>query len=153
MTASLSQIRDALANQLTQLTGIDTRPRLPDNITPPMMALMPRDPVVKYDVVMGEHQVAMNAMGISVPNEYSFDVVFFTSRAPSIEQAQEEADAVIDNVPMDDGNLPIPLAIAHDTTLGHVVEFCEALNSHSYGQVEVAGQFYFSVRVAVTVSG
>lgn len=148
--ASVKEIRNALATQLQAQTGLTTLPRMPDQINPPVAAILPGIPYVKYGITLGEPLLGMpNA--VPVPSEVNLVVCVFTSRAPSLERAQDFVDTYLGLEPSDTIK-SIPLAIFEDPTLGGVVEYCEPLQVQAYGDIEIAGQTYFQGRLTVTVS-
>jgi len=148
--ASVSEVRNALAAQLQSQTGLTVRPRMPDQVNPPMAAILPGLPYARYGITMGDSLAAL-AHAVPAPVELNFVIAVFVSRAPSIERAQEQVDQYLGLEPSDTV-VSIPLALNHDPTLGGLVEWCEALQVQAYGDVEVAGQMYFQGRVTVNVS-
>jgi hypothetical protein len=148
--ASVSEIRTALAAQIQAQTGLTTVPRMPDQINPPMAAILPGLPYVKYGIALGESTIGLPAP-VPVPAEINLVVCIFTSRAPSLERAQQSVDQYLGLEPSDTVK-SIPLAIFADPTLGGVVEYCEPVQVHAYGDIEIAGQTYFQGRIAVALS-
>jgi hypothetical protein len=148
--ASVKEIKTALAAQIQAQTGLTTLSRMPDQINPPVAAILPGLPYVKYGITMGESTIGLPAP-VPVPAEINLVVCIFTSRAPSLERAQDFVDQYLGLEPSDTVK-SIPLAIFADPTLGGVVEYCEPIQVQAYGDIEIAGQTYFQGRLTVTVS-
>lgn len=152
--SKLKEIREALASQVSEYTGIDTRPYVPDSITPPMIAVQSDQNYASYGVVIGESVMGDftgYTEGVGV-KEYSLQLLILVSRASSMEQAQEDIDDLIDGDFRGNGKLPVPQAIAIDPTLGGVVDYCESVRVSNVGMIEISGQSYFSARVSLVVS-
>lgn len=152
--SKLKEIRAALAAQIAENTGIDTRPYVPDSITPPMIAVQSSSNYATYGVTIGESVMGDftgYTEGVGV-KEYNLQLLVLVSRASSMEQAQEDIDDLIDGDVQDDGKLPIPQAIAIDPSLGGVVDYCVVTTATSVGMIEISGQSYFSVRINLVVS-
>lgn len=148
--ASISDIRTALAAQIQAQTGLTTVPRMPDQINPPVAAILPGIPYAKYGITLGESLIGLPG-AVPVPVDYNLVVCVFTSRAPSLERAQQAVDQYLGMEPSDTVK-SIPLAISADPTLGGVVEYCEPMLVQAYGDIEIAGQTYFQGRLTVSVS-
>lgn len=148
--ADISAIREALAGQVQTETGLTCAVRMPDQVNPPMAAILPGSPYAKYGITLGGHVAALGAP-VPVPVEYNMVIAVFVSRAPSVERAQKSVDTYLGFEPSA-AVVSIPVALAADPTLGGVVEFCEAMQVQAYGDVEIAGQQYFQGRVTVHVS-
>jgi hypothetical protein len=149
--ASISDIRTALASQVQAQTGLPCSQRMPDQVNPPQAVILPGAPYAKYGVTLGEHIASGLPHAIPVATEYNLVVAVFVSRAPSLEDAQALVDTYLGFEPSDTV-VSIPVAIAEDPTLGGVVEWCECVQVHAYGDVEVAGQQYFQGRIVLSVS-
>lgn len=151
--SKLKLIREALAAQLQEYTGLDSRTYVPDSVTPPMLALIAGNPLAKYDIVIGEQVMGDftgYTEGVGV-KEYNLQILVILSRASSMEQAQEDLDDLVDGDVTDDGKLPIPQAVAIDTTLGGIVDFCVVTSVAQVGPVDISGVTYFSGRVNVNI--
>jgi hypothetical protein len=150
--ASLKTIRNALAAQITAQCGITCSPRMPDQVNPPQIAILPGAPYAKYGLTLGEHTVAAGLPHvIPVATEYNLIVAVFASRASSVEDAQDTVDTYLGFEPST-VITSVPEAIAFDPSLGSVVEYCECVQVQAYGDVEIAGQHYFQGRIVVSVS-
>lgn len=153
-TSKIKEIRAALAAQVMEYTGVDTRPYVPDSITPPMIAVQSGSNYAQYGVTIGESVMGdLTGMtdGVGI-KDYTFQLLVLVSRASSMEQAQADIDDLIDGDFRDTGELPIPQAIAIDPTLGGVVDYCVATTVTGVGMIEISGQSYFSARVNLQVS-
>lgn len=151
MTTDISAVRNALASQIQALTGLACVPRMPDQINPPMAAILPGSPYAKYGITLGDHIATRLPHAIPVVTELNLSVCIFVTRASSLERAQQTVDQYLGFEPSA-GVTSIPDALAQDPTLGGVVEFCEPTTVNAYGDIEIAGQTYFQGRLAVIVS-
>lgn len=141
-------VTDALAAQIQSLTGLKTLPEMPDQITPPVAAILPGNPLAKYGITLGEGAL-FSTNPVPVPTDYNLVVAIFVSRAPSLQRAQKNVKAYLG---MNSGGTSVPRAILHDPTLGGLVEYCEPLSITHFGEVNIAGQDYFQGRLTVAVS-
>lgn len=148
--AGVKEIKDALAAQIQNFTGLTMRARMPDQINPPMGVILPGSPYAKYGVTLGVPSL-FGPGPVPVSAEFNLVVAVFVSRAPSLERAQDAVDQYLGLEP-GAGQESIPLAIDQDPTLGGVVEFAEPIQVLAYGDVEIAGQVYFQGRISVNVS-
>lgn len=150
--ASIKQVRAALAAQIYAETGLVTKPRMPDQLTPPVCVILPGSPYAKYGITLGDPTLAM-PVGQQVPvaTELNLRVAVFVSLAPSLERAQDAVDAYLGLEPSDTVT-SIPLAILSDPTLGGAVEYAEPIDVVAYSTEEVAGQQYFRGMLRVNIS-
>lgn len=148
--ADISAVREALAGQIQALTGLSCAARMPDQVNPPQGAILPGAPYAKYGITLGENLAVLSAP-VPAVTELNLVVAVFTSRAPSVERAQQTVDQYLGFEPSS-GVVSIPVALAQDPTLGGVVEYCEPVQVQAYGDVEIAGQQYFQGRLTVAVS-
>jgi hypothetical protein len=116
-----------------------------------MVAILPGAPYAKYGVTLGEHQASLLPHSVPAVTELNLVIAIFTSRAPSIERAQQFVDQYLGFEPSS-AVVSIPVALAFDPTLGGVVEWCEPMQVQAYGDVEIAGQQYFQGRITCAVS-
>ena len=147
-TATITEARKALAAQLqANISGVTALPYMPDQVNPPVMAVLPGQPAVQYGLTLGEAMAAQGMQGI-MGGEYNLVILVITTLASSIEEAQETLDSLIGF----NGNTScVQGAIAEDSTLGGVVDFCVPMAVATYGQIDVAGQTYFGARITVKV--
>lgn len=148
--ASTKQVREALASQIQALTGLAASPRMPDQINPPQVAIMPGSPYAKYGITLGEG--AMFSLNpVPVATELNLRIIVLTSLAPGLADAQEAMDEYLGLQPSG-ATVSIPQAILHDPTLGGLVEYCEPIDIVAYSSETVAGQEYFRGMMRVMVS-
>lgn len=147
--ATVAQVREALAKYIEDTTGLECKPRMPDQVNPPMAAIMPGAPFVTYGVTMSANLAALRQ--VNAPVEMNVAVLIITSKAGSTERAQLNIDAYL-GLDADDSVTSIPVALALDPTLGGMVEYAEPVSVTTYGQIEVAGQIYFGARLAIQIS-
>jgi hypothetical protein len=148
--ASVNQVKTALAAQIQAHTGLTTLSLMPDQINPPIAVILPGAPYIKYGVTLGDSLIGL-PHAVPVPADINLVICVFTSRAPSLERAQQSVDQYLGLEPSDTVT-SIPLAIFADPTLGRIVEYCEPLQVIAYGDIEIAGQTYFQGRISVTAS-
>jgi hypothetical protein len=123
---------------------------MPDQVNPPMAAILPQAPYAKYGLTFGGH-LATLGRPVPVVTEMNMAVCIFVSRAPSLDRAQKAVDQYLGFEPSS-SVVSIPVALAEDPTLGGVVEWCEPLQVTAYGDIEIAGQTYFQGRLTVNIS-
>lgn len=141
-------VTTALAAQIQNLTGLKMFSEMPDQINPPMGAILPGNPLVKYGITLGEGAM-FSVNPIPVPTDYNLVIGIFVSRAPSLQRAQKN---VKEYLGLNGDGPSVPRAILHDPTLGGLVEYCEPLTVTHFGELNVAGQDYFQGRITVAVS-
>jgi hypothetical protein len=152
--ADLAAIKVALATQLTDNLGIPALPYFPDQVNPPIIAIMPTSPAVKFGLTMGESPAAqfaaaqiMGQADIIEADEYYLVVNAVLSLAMT-EAAQADADTLSSGAR---NNGSLASAIMRDTTLGGVVDYCIPISVFGYGGIAWAGMTYFGVRLNVQV--
>lgn len=142
--ADFDDVTTALAAQIQSYTGLKFFADMPDQINPPMGAILPGRPLAKYGITLGESALEQ----IPVPTEYGLSVAVFVSRAPSLQRAQATVKSYLGMK----AGLSIPRAILANPTLDGLVEYVEPLQVDAYGDIEIAGQPYFQGRISVLVS-
>lgn len=147
--ATVAQVREALAAYIENVTGLECKPRMVDQVNPPMAAVLPGAPFVTYGVTMGAGLAALGL--VNSPVEMNMVVLIIASKAGSTERAQAGVDVYL-GLDSDDSVTSIPVALALDPTLGGVVEYAMPVSVTTYGQIEVAGQIYFGARLAIQIS-
>lgn len=141
MAGNLKAIREALAAQLGELTGLDARPYVPNSVTPPMLAVKSADSkYVDYGITIDGVQ------------EYNFQIMILMSYASDTEDAQAAVDDLVDGATQENGMMTVPAAIEHDPTLGGVCHFVVAQDVAQVALVSISGQQYFCARVNVLAS-
>ena len=133
--ADLTDIRNALAAQITQHTGLRAEAQARDQITPPVVVVLPANPVINYGATMDE------AMSISLI------AMIIISDAPPVEKTQRALDAYLGMDHGDGSATSVPAAILKDPSLAGTCEFCEPVSVSNYGRVEYNGVIYFGARI------
>lgn len=131
--SSLTDIRVALAQQLSTIRGLRVEPSVPDNPKPPTAIIIPQS--ISYDRAM--HR------GL---DEYEFSILLISGRV-SERQAQRTLDAFCDA----SGSVSVKACFVSDPTCGGVVQSARVTNMRNYGSLTVGDTDYMSVEFAVTV--
>jgi hypothetical protein len=136
--ADITEIRNALAAQITEFTGLRCDGQARDQVTPPCSVVLPGAPFVTYGATMDE------AMTISL-----MVLIIVTDAAP-VEKTQRALDAYLG---LDHGksDQSVPGAVLADPSLGGTAEYCEPVSVSGYGRIEYAGVGYFGGRVNLTL--
>jgi hypothetical protein len=134
----MTAIRNALAAQITEHTGLRSDGQARDQVTPPVAVILPGSPFISYGATLDE---ALN---------FSLMVLLIISDAPPVEMTQRALDAYLGLDHGDGGGQSVPAAILADPTLGGTAEFCEPVSVSNYGRIEYAGVTYFGARVNLT---
>jgi hypothetical protein len=139
--ADVTAIRNALAAQITAVTGLRCDGQARDQVSPPCAVVIPGNPFVSYGATMDE------AMTIALI------VLVIISDAAPVEKTQRALDTYLG---MRHGRDPgtgqsVPAAILEDTSLGGTAEWCEPASVSNYGRVDYAGVTYFGARVNLTL--
>jgi hypothetical protein len=140
--ADLTSIRDALGTQLFTEIGIRADAQARDQVSPPVIVILPGQPLITYGVT---------ATGPDWPGAVNINLIILlilSDAAPS-EKTQRALDAYLG---IGSGETQsIAGAIQADPTLGGTVHFCEPVTASNYGRIDYAGQSYFGARVNVQV--
>lgn len=131
---SISDIRTAIASNLSTISGLRTSADIPDNPSPPI-AFVQLDSV-EYD------QAFQNGL-----IRYSFSVTVLVGRV-SERSAQRKLDAYISG-----GSSSIKAAIESDRTLGGNAADCVVTEMRNIGTVSLDQVIYLAADFAVTVFG
>lgn len=135
MTATLTQVRQAIATVLGAIDGLSAHPFEPGSITPPAALVHPA-PGAFLD-----YQVTMDAA-------HDLRLVVLIVVQPGEEQSwAEQLDAFI----ADEGASSIFAAIDANQTLGDLVDGCHVTVAQDYGTYTVGGADYPGVEFAVEV--
>ncbi len=132
--ADLTLIRNALAAQITAVTGLRAEGQARDQISPPMAVVLPANPFITYQVTMDGAVTVNLTVLIAVAASYTPD-------------AQKALDAYLGFGPGEQQS--IAEAIHADETLGGTVNFAEAISAGGYGNIDFGGVTYFGARVSV----
>jgi len=142
VSVNVTAIRQALATQVGAATGVTTLPYMPDQVTVPVIAVLPWLPW-KYGLVLDGGLPALAVM------DPAFHVVIIISRAQDIAAVQATLDGYLASGGV--SATSVPDAVLADPTLGGTVSSCEVSMVDQYGPIPVAGQDYFGARVCVQV--
>jgi len=140
VTATLTQIRSALANQIaTQITGLRASEEVPAAINPPMAVVGPNaGTFAEYEVTMGPNQAVVN---------WSIRVYLILSYG-NVVSSQKKLDAYLSPT----GSQSLVQAVNHDPSLGGVADFAVVARAQRYGLVSYNGVDYLGAEVMVDVS-
>lgn len=137
--ADLNAIRNALAASITRYTGLRALAQPGDQITPPVAAVLPGNPLISYGDTM-DGTVTINLL-----------VLLIISDAAPVDATQRALDAYL-GVDQDPAvGSSVPEAIEEDNTLGGTVHYIQAVNAGQYGRVEYAGVTYFGARITCVI--
>lgn len=137
--ANLTAIRNALASNITEFTGLRADAQARDQVSPPCCVIIPGSPVINYASTM-DGAVDINLM-----------VLIIISDAAPVDSTQRALDAYL-GVDQDPAvGSSVPEAIEADNTLGGTVHYIQAVSADSYGRIEYAGITYFGARVRTVI--
>lgn len=136
--ADVGSIRDALANQITNVTGLRSMAQARDQISPPVAVILPGSPLVRYgDTFEGALTVNLRVL------------LCISDAAPS-EKVQRAIDAYL-GIGSGTTVSSIPAALMADPTLAGAVQWAIPVQISSYGRIEYAGETYFGGRLDVQI--
>lgn len=135
--ANLVAIRNALADRITEYTGLRAQGQAHDSVTPPVAVVLPGNPLINYADTM-DGAVTINLV-----------VLVIVSDAAPVEATQRALDSYLGVG--EPGIVSVPEAIEQDNTLGGLVHYIQANNATGYGRIEYSGVIYFGARVNVVV--
>lgn len=142
MSVNVTAIRTALAAQVGARTGVTTMAYMPDQVTVPVIAVLPWLPW-KYGLVLDGGLPAL------MVTDLAFHVLVIISRAQDIQDVQAALDGYLGSGGV--SATSVPDAILSDPTLGGAVSSCEVSMLDQYGPIPIAGQDYFGGRIGVQV--
>ena len=150
--ADLVAIRASIASQIAAnaLPSLSTSAEYLDTINPPMLLVIPRAPVARVGVCLGEGILDSSGRPLS-PTEFTLAGYLVVARADTMANVQDNLDAWLG---FEDtaSTVSVAMAIAQDPTLGGTVEWCETTVVDGYGPIEWAGAMYFGARINWSVS-
>ena len=129
---AISDLRNALANNLATISGLRVVPTLPEMVNPPM-------------AMIGLEKITYNAQNNRSMAEYTFKVTVVIGRVNE-RIAQNKMDVYI--AP---GAGSIKYAIESDRTLGGYAFDCFVHETSAIGALSVAGIDYYSAEFSVQV--
>src|ERR1700748_24150 len=90
--SSIKAVRQALAAQIEQYTGLNCSYNMPNVVNPPQAVILPGNSrYVRYGVTLGEGAMHLPTQ-IPVPVQLDLVIAVFTSRAPGLPDAQDTVD-------------------------------------------------------------
>jgi len=150
--ADLVAIRASIAAQVTAnaLPALSASAEYLDTINPPMLLVIPRPPVAKFAVCMGENVIEADGRPMS-PTEFTISGALVIARADTMGNVQDNLDVWLGSVNTSN-SVSVEQAIAKDSSLGGTVEWCVTTIIDSYGPIEWAGAMYFGAKFNWNVS-
>lgn len=131
--ADLVAIRNALADRITQYSGLRAQGQAHDSITPPCAVILPGNPIISYADTM-DGAVTINLV-----------VLVIVSDGAPVEATQRALDTYLGVG--EPGVVTVPEAIEQDNTLSGLVHFIQAQTATGYGRIEYSGIVYFGARI------
>lgn len=133
-TATVTGIREGLANQLGTIRGLRTSAIIPEDPKPPVaIVLAPNS--ISYDTAFGR--------GLDT---YAFSVMVIVGRV-----SDRSAQASIDAFCSGSGALSIKNAVASDPTLGGACQNARVTEMTNYGSVTIGDVEYLSAEFSIQV--
>jgi hypothetical protein len=134
--ADLTAIRNALAAQITDATGLRCDGQARDQVSPPCSVILPGSPYVTF--------------GATMDGAFNFNLVILViiSDAAPVEKTQRALDVYL-GIGEGEGE-SIPAAVMSDTTLAGTVHFIEPMTISTYGRIEYSGITLFGARLSLT---
>jgi hypothetical protein len=133
----LTGIRNALAQQITDKTGLRAEGQPRDSVVPPVALVLPGSPLVTYGVTMDGSAAV------------SLAVLILVTDAPGAEMSQAMLDGYLGIGAGESGS--VVEAILADPSLGGAVNWCQPVTIGRYGRVQWAAVDYFGASVNFTV--
>lgn len=116
----------AAASQLAAQTGITAYGYAPGQPNPPMIIVIPGNPVITYGVTL-DGEVNMNLRIVALASAANDDT----------------GQLAVNGYIATSGTTSVPAAMLADPTLGATVEFAEVTTVTQYGLIDYSGQQYF----------
>ncbi len=150
--ADLVAIRAAIASQVSAnaLPALSASAEAQGLVSPPMLVVIPRPPVAKFGICLGEGQLDAGGRPLS-PTEFSIKGVLLVAKADVESNVQDYLDQWL-GFQRTSTTVTVAMAVAMDPTLGGTVEFCETRIISSYGPIEWSGTQYFGATFEWDVS-
>jgi len=131
--ASISQIRDGIATNLSTISGLRTTSTVPDNPQPPVAIIQPNS--IEYD------RAFQNGL-----DQYSFTVTVIVGRA-----SERTAQNLIDLYCASTGVSSVKLAIESNRTLSGVIQDLRVVAMRNYGTISLSDQTYLAAEFDLIV--
>lgn len=149
--ADLVAIRNALAANITALTGLRADGQARDSVTPPCAVVLPGSPYITYGVTMDGPVMGGPVMGNAV--NLNLAVLVIISDGAPVDATQRALDAYLGVGQHADVTASVPNAIEADPTLGGQIDFIQAQTVTQYGRIDYGGVTYFGARINVVAGG
>lgn len=151
--ASLSTVRNALANQLSEYVypalRVSAYPL--DQINPPCAMILPSKATAKYGRTLGG-SFSTAAGSLLAATDFNLDIIVIVSHSTTSDRMQENLDQWIGFTNEPGESVSVPMAIAKDDTLGGAVAYCEAESCDSYGPITWNEISFFGARIHCCLS-
>jgi hypothetical protein len=131
-------IRNALAAQVTAVTGLRCDGQARDQVSPPCSVVLPGQPFITYGVTTDG---ALN---------FNLAVLIIVSDAAPAEKTQRALDVWLGIGEDTSETESVPAAVMSDITLGGVVHFIEPVSIGTYGRITYANVVYFGAQLNLT---
>jgi hypothetical protein len=131
--ASISQIRDGIATNLSTISGLRTTTTVPDNPQPPVAIIQPNS--IEYD------RAFQNGL-----DQISFTVTLIVGRA-----SERTAQNLIDLYCASTGASSVKVAIESNRTLSGVIQDLRVAAMRNYGTISLSDQTYLAAEFDLIV--
>jgi hypothetical protein len=136
---NLSKIRLALADQITAGTGLRCEAEPRDQVSPPVVLVLPGAPFITYaDSMQGTTQLTLTLLVV-------------VSDAAPLPASQARLDALLGIGAGEEQSIAGSLAI--DPTLGGAVHWCVPVSVTQYGRIQVGGVGMFGAHLNLALGG
>lgn len=149
--ADLTAIRNAIAVNISEITGLRADAQARDTVTVPCAVVLPGNPYITYGVTMDGPVMGGPVMGGAV--NLNLAVLVLVSDGAPVDQVQQALDAYLGVGQHASVAASVPDAIESDPTLGGQVDFIQAQTVTQYGRIEYGGVTYFGARINVIAGG
>jgi hypothetical protein len=131
--ATISEIRDGIATNLTTITGLRTTETVPDNPQPPVAIIQPN--AIEYDRAFQR--------GL---DQYNFTVTVIVGRA-----SERQAQRLLDLYCAGTGSSSVKTAIESNRTLSGVIQDLRVTAMRNYGTISLGDQTYLAAEFDLIV--
>ena len=130
---SVSELRQGLATNLATISGLRASSFVPDNPTPPITVVVPKN--IQFDAAMGRGM-----------DTYTFDVLVIAQRA-----SERNAQSLLDGYCNPTGSSSVKTAIESDKTLGGKAFDLRVTEMSNYTSLAIGETQYLAATFTVTV--
>jgi hypothetical protein len=131
--ASIADIRDGIAENISTITGLRTTTTIPDNPQPPVAVIQPSS--INYDRAF--------ARGL---DEYNFVVTVIVGRA-----SERQAQRLLDLYCGGTGSSSVKTAIESNRTLSGLIQDLRVTTMRNYGTITLGEVIYLAVEFDLVV--